>query len=276
MAVLQFSNKAARALERIYSSADVVAQRKATFERLALRTGESVIDIGCGPGFLCDEMAEAVGENGRVLGVDISDDLLAVARERNARYRLTYELGDAERLDQPEAAFDVAVSVQTLEFLEDPDRAITEMFRVLKPGGRALILNTDWERVAWYSSDPDRMGRVRRAWEAHCAHPRLPQTLVTRLRASGFTIASLGTFPIVNTRLEPGTYSEGLLDLMLDFLVARETVDGKELADWAAELRTLSAEGKYFFSTTRCFFGVTKPVTADPELERVDDVHAPL
>jgi SAM-dependent methyltransferase len=139
MAVLQFSNKAARALERIYSSADVVAQRKATLERLALRSGESVIDIGCGPGFLCDEMAEAVGENGQVLGVDISDDLLTVARERNARSRLTYEHGDAERLDQPEASFDVAVSVETLEFLNDPDRAIAEMFRVLKPGGRALM-----------------------------------------------------------------------------------------------------------------------------------------
>src|SRR3954470_18934999 len=47
-------------------SADVVAQRNATLERLALRSGESVIDIGCGPAFLCDEMAEAVGEHGRV------------------------------------------------------------------------------------------------------------------------------------------------------------------------------------------------------------------
>src|SRR5829696_4278200 len=121
MAVLQFSNKAARALERIYSSADVVAQRKATLERLALRSGESVIDIACGQDFICDEMAEDVGENGQVLGVDISDDLLTVARERNARSRLTYEHGDAERLDQPEASFDVAVSVQTLEFLNDPD-----------------------------------------------------------------------------------------------------------------------------------------------------------
>src|SRR5215203_148263 len=264
MAVLQFSNKAARALERIYSSADVVAQRKATLERLALRSGESVIDIGCGPGFLCDEMAEAVGENGRVLGVDISDDLLTVARERNARSRLTYEHGDAERLDQPEASFDVAVSVQTLEFLNDPDRAIAEMFRVLKPGGRALILNTDWDRVAWYASDPDRMARVRRAWEAHCAHPRLPQTLVTRLRRAGFTIAALSTFPIVNTRLEPGTYSHGLLELMRDFLQAQGTVEALELAAWATDLDALTAKGSYFFSTTRCFFAVNKPDELPP------------
>ena len=95
----------------------MVAQRKATLERLALRSGEIVIGIGCGPGFLCDEMAETVGENGRVLGVDISDDLLTVARERNARSRLTYEHGDAERLDQPEASFDVAVSAKRLSFL---------------------------------------------------------------------------------------------------------------------------------------------------------------
>ena len=67
MAVLQFSDKAARSLETIYSSADVVAQRQATLERLVLRSGESVIDIGCGPGFLCEDMAECVGESGRVL-----------------------------------------------------------------------------------------------------------------------------------------------------------------------------------------------------------------
>jgi hypothetical protein len=64
--------------------------------------------------------------------------------------------------------------------------------------------------------------------------------------------------------------------LVLDFLVAGESVDRQELTDWAAELHTLSAEGKYFFSTTRCFFGVTKPVLADPELEQVEDVRAPL
>ena len=53
-------------------------------------------------------------------------------------------------------------------------------------------------------------------------------------------------------------------------------MDRQELADWAAELRILSAEGKYFFSTTRCFFGVTKPAATEPELEQVEDVHAPL
>ena len=150
MAVLQFSDKAARTLEAIYASADVVAQRRATLDHLALAHGEAVVDIGCGPGFLCEEMAEAVGESGRVLGVDVSDDLLTFARERNTRQWLAYEQGDARQLALPDASFDAAVCVQTLEYIDDADRAIGEMFRVLKPGGRALVVNTDWDRVAWY------------------------------------------------------------------------------------------------------------------------------
>ena len=190
MVVLQFSDKAARTLEAVYASADVVAQRRATLDHLALAPGKSIVDIGCGPGFLCEEMAEAVGESGRVLGVDVSDDLLTFARERNTRQWLAYEQGDARQLALPDASFDAAVSVQTLEYIDDADRAIGEMFRVLKPGGLALVVNTDWDRVAWYSSDQARMARVRQAWEAHCAHPRLPQTLVPRLRAAGFTISA--------------------------------------------------------------------------------------
>jgi hypothetical protein len=63
---------------------------------------------------------------------------------------------------------------------------------------------------------------------------------------------------------------------MLGFLFPRESVYRQELADWAADLRTLSVEGKYFFSTTRCFFGVTKPTTAVSGLEQAEDVHTPL
>jgi len=122
-------------------------------------TGDAVIDIGCGPGFLCEQMADAVGNTGRVLGIDISEDLLAVARARNTREWLTYEPSDAAALGAPDRSFDVTVSIQVHEY---PDQAIAEMFRVLKPGGRALIMNTDWDRVAWYSSEcgPDDEGQT--------------------------------------------------------------------------------------------------------------------
>src|SRR5215217_5627376 len=149
--MLQFNDEAARKLETVYSSADIVAQRKATLERLRLRSGENVIDVGCGPGFLCEQIAECVGPTGRVLGVDVSEDLLAFARGRNTRDWLTYSYEDAMTLSTPDASFDVAVGAQVLEYVEDPDSALAEMYRVLKPGGRALIVDTDWDRVGWVS-----------------------------------------------------------------------------------------------------------------------------
>jgi len=82
--MLQFSEEAARKLEGIYSTPDIVAQRRTALDLLALVPGESAVDIGCGPGFLCEQMAEIVGSKGRVLGIDISDDLLAFARDRNS------------------------------------------------------------------------------------------------------------------------------------------------------------------------------------------------
>lgn len=267
--MLQFSEEAARKLEGIYSTPDIVAQRHTALDLLALAPGESVVDIGCGPGFLSEQMAEIVGSKGRVLGIDISDDLLAFARDRNKREWLTYQHGDAKALKVGDRSFDVAVSAQVLEYVDDPDRALSEMHRVLKPGGRAVIMNTDWDRVAWYSTDLARMAKVRRAWEEHCVHPRLPPTLAHRLREAGFELTCSTTFPIVNTRLSPDTYSYGLAGLVVDFLSERDSVTREELDAWLADLRELSDEGRYFFSTTRCFFCVTKPTTfADAALRR--------
>jgi ubiquinone/menaquinone biosynthesis C-methylase UbiE len=65
-----------------------------------------VIAIGCGPGFLCEQMAEVVGSAGQVLGVDASEDLLSFAHGRNTRTWLTYEHGDALELQVPNASFD--------------------------------------------------------------------------------------------------------------------------------------------------------------------------
>src|SRR5919108_5158832 len=93
MATLQFTEEQARRLEALYSTADVRAQREETLRRLALSAGESVIDVGCGPGFLCESMADHVGPDGRVLGIDVSADLVEFARRRNERHWLTYEKG---------------------------------------------------------------------------------------------------------------------------------------------------------------------------------------
>ena len=258
MITLQFDAERARRLERGYAVADIRAQREETLRLLALKPGEAVIDIGCGPGFLCESMAALVGPAGSVLGIDASQDLIDLSSRRNPHAWLTYAKGDAAALDVPDESFDVAVCTQVLEYVPDADRALKEMHRVLRPGGRALIVDTDWDGVVWHTADPARMAKVMRAWEAHCADPRLPRTLVPRLAAAGFRLDGVSGWSIVNTSLHDQAYGRGLLSLIQDFVGRQKTVPEDELAAWAAEQRALSDAGKYFFSTTRFFFRATK------------------
>src|SRR3954447_6605575 len=195
MTALRFDAEAARRLERSYMMPDVVRQREFTLGLLALRPGERVVDIGSGPGFLAESMADAVGETGQVVGLDISEDLLTAARERNKRSQLSYRHSDAIALDAPDAAFDVAVSTQVFEYVPDCERALREMHRVLRPGGRALVVATDWDSVVWRSSDNTRMQAMLTGWEAHCADPRLPRTLGPRLRKAGFDLGGVHGYP---------------------------------------------------------------------------------
>ncbi|HKE38891.1 MAG TPA: methyltransferase domain-containing protein [Casimicrobiaceae bacterium] len=259
MSGLKFTDQAARQLEALYMTADVVAQRSDTLRKLPLARGHSVIDIGSGPGFLCESMADVVGPSGRVLGIDISADLIARAAQRNHRQWLSYRVDDATHIDEPDASFDVATCTQVAEYIPEVDKAISEAFRVLKPGGRALFIATDWDAVIWHSDAPQRMAAVMKAWERHCAQPRLPRSMPKRMRDAGFVLDAATVFPIVNLRWDDDAYSKGIVKTIGEFVAKRGGMSDDEVAAWAAEFPRLSDEGRYFFASSRFVFSASKP-----------------
>jgi ubiquinone/menaquinone biosynthesis C-methylase UbiE len=106
----------------------------------ALRPGDRVLDVACGTGLVSLRAAEAVGERGAVVGTDISGEMVGTAR-RNATGlgigNATFERSDAEDLPFADATFDAAVCGLGLMYVPDPQRALCEMRRALKFGGRA-------------------------------------------------------------------------------------------------------------------------------------------
>jgi arsenite methyltransferase len=258
MSGLTFTEDAARQLEKVYLTTDVVAQRSETLKQLALSGGERVLDIGCGPGFLCESMAAAVGANGRVTGIDISGDLIAICAARNPPKWLSYAVGDATQIAQPDAAFDVVACTQVAEYVGDIDRVLAETFRVLRPGGRAVFVATDWDAVVWHSEKPERMAAMMKSWESHCAHPRLPRSLPNRLVHAGFQLDGASVFPILNLQWHDDTYSKGLSGLIRDFVGRSNELPPQDPKEWYDEFAKLSEAGRYFFSTNRYIFRASK------------------
>jgi arsenite methyltransferase len=100
---LQFDEETSRKVEALYLTPDVVAQRYQTLKALELHEGEHVLDIGSGPGLLAYDMAVTVGHNGRVCGIDISEDMLAMSRRRCTQQSWAeFRKADATKLPYPE------------------------------------------------------------------------------------------------------------------------------------------------------------------------------
>jgi len=110
---------------------------RALLTRAAVRSGERVIDIGCGCGASSLELARLVGASGEVLGVDISAEMLERARQRaGATLPLRYELGDAATFAFPRGTTDLLFSRFGVMFFAEPVAAFRNLAAALKPGGR--------------------------------------------------------------------------------------------------------------------------------------------
>lgn len=256
--VIEYDDAAAEAMEANYRGHDVTAQRAETLARLNIRPGEHVLDIGAGPGFLASEIANQTGPTGRVVGIDVAPAMIRRATERNDRPWLTYAHGDATALPAADASFDVVVSTQVAEYMSDLHLFCAEIMRVLKPGGRALILTTDWDGLRWHSLDPARMARVLAVQNTSVAQTNVPRVLAPHLRKAGLTVQGVSCFEIVNTDRRPGNYAARQVESTLAYVRSQGCVPEDVLTAWAAEQDALDAAGAFFFSVGRYIFQAVK------------------
>jgi ubiquinone/menaquinone biosynthesis C-methylase UbiE len=104
-----------------------------------IRPGDAVLDLGCGAGFDAFVAAQLVGPTGRVVGIDLSPEMIAVAEAglREAKFpQIEFQVAQVEALSFPDASFDVALSNGVLNLIPDKPQALGEIIRVLRPSGR--------------------------------------------------------------------------------------------------------------------------------------------
>src|SRR3954447_5409945 len=248
--MLEVDETPAKALEAIYETRDMLRRRRLVLDALNAHAGERVLDVGCGPGVYAADLLERVGSSGSVAGIDASEAMLALAERRAPGAELVSAPATALPFD--DASFDGALSVQVLEYVEDVDRVLSELGRVLRPGGRIVLWDVDWPTVSMHSSDPDRMRRALAAWDRHLVHPSLPRTLGARLRQAGFTDVALEGHAFTTTELTRDAYGGSLVSIIESYLAGLDDFPAAEGAAWAEEQRALGQTGDFYFTCVQC------------------------
>ena len=150
-------DRAAQGYETYWSLQIAPAQR-CMLATAALAPGERVLDVACGTGLVTFAAADAVGPSGFVLGTDISEGMVALARDRAQSlglHNVQFERADAEEGNVPAAGFDAALCSLGLMYVPDPVAALSAMRGALKPGGRVAV--AVWgrrDRCGWASIFP--------------------------------------------------------------------------------------------------------------------------
>ena len=251
MSTLTFADDMARMQRALAQCHDMVVRRTAVLEALRLRSGERVLEVGCGGGFYAYESAQCVGASGRVCALDLSADQITAAKGRCGDLPwVECRVGDAARVPYGGAEFDAVYGVQVFEYVPNLDEALREMHRVLRSGGRVIILATNWSSLVWHSEQPERMKRMLSAFAAHAAYHDLPAILPTRLRALGMTSIRQTPVPVLNTSYHANSFSYWLARMIQPFVVGRQAVTAEEAGTWLDELQQLEQKGGYFFSST--------------------------
>jgi len=197
------------------------ADEAAAFLLPELRPGMRLLDVGCGPGSITRGLAERLTP-GQVIGVDLSADTLEAARRDAAARGITnleYREGSVYELPFPDGSFDVAFAHQVLQHLREPDAALREMLRAVKPGGLVAAREVDWGTVAYWPTDPwiDRFVEVHfKTWYRNGGEPRMGRRLGALFNASEVVdlriTASLWCYATPAETVEWGeSYAERLL-----------------------------------------------------------------
>ena len=185
-----------------------------------LRPGETVLDLGSGGGIDVFLSAKRVGPSGKVYGLDMTDEMLALARENQRTAgagNVEFLKGDLEAIPLPENSVDVIISNCVINLSTDKDRALREAFRVLRPGGRFAVSD-----IVVRGEVPGSVRGSIELWIGCVAGAMEENEYRARLSAAGFT-----DIEIVPTRIYT---SEDARIAGIDVGAAPEELDGKFLS----------------------------------------------
>jgi len=238
----------AASLELRGRAAEQIEMRAAYLDLLDIAPGERVLDVGCGSGAVLRDLARRVAPAGQAVGVDPSPAMLQIAGElaRDAGLNELIDLrqGDARALPFGDGEFDAVLAVTALSHVPDGERAVPELLRVARPGGRVAVFDGDAD--AMIISHPDR-ALTRRIVAARSDHTFANSWLARRLpglfREAGLRDVQLRAFTPFDHDLDSWSGNQAARGAAIAVEVGAISEDERQ--QWLAQLRAEQAAGRY-------------------------------
>lgn len=264
-------------LELRARSEDQVAARDAYLELLGVAPGERALDVGCGSGAVLRELARRVSPDGHAVGLDPSPALLAVARELAEQEGLAklvdFREGDARSLPFSDAEFDVVLAVTTLSHVPDGERAIPELARVVRPGGRVGVFDLDGDSLMIAHPDRALTRRIVGAWSDHSlVDGWLGRRLAGLLAEAGLDGVRVRAFTAIER--DPSGFYATLAEQAAEVAVQTDAITAEEHRRWLEALHAEQAAGRFIVGQGHIFAWGTRPlvmlVASDAEAVAVE------
>lgn len=225
-----------------------------------VQPGEVCVDVGSGTGVMTRRLAALAGPDGQAIGLEPNEMLRAVATERAAAAGSTAEFrpGLATEIPLPDASVDLVWCERVLQHVPDPETAIREVARVLRPGGRALLLDSDHESRVESSIDPDVAREMLVAFLGQLANARSARDIPRLAMQAGLVVdPDIGSSALVYTQEELQDFE--LYRLSGDQAVAEGRITRAQ-ADQAVRSMSEAARQGWAFSAITVFgFVCRKP-----------------
>lgn len=226
---------------------DEDAVNRESYRMLSIEKGNSVLELGCGPGTAASTFCKAAGSDGTVLGLDFDSKMMQHARAATKRYqKFSGLVGDAHRLPFEDEKFDRVYAKRLFQVLPPSSAPLLfgEMQRVLKPGGVLVLVDTDWTSVSVNFSDLELERRLTNFFRDHMRPNGLAgRRLLGLVQQGGFTGTVAKVMSIVIRDFDETPFNEWLTAEALKAKVARED----EMANWCSELAEKSAKQAFLF-----------------------------
>ncbi len=237
--------------------------KRRSYEYMKIKTGQRVLDVGCGIGIDTIALATLVGDSGRVIGVD---DDAAMITQANHRAKKTNVIGrvehiqvNAETLPFKEGEFDSCRSERVFQHLLHPERVLSEMVRVVKPGGWIVVIDTDWGTISIDTSETELERRLMLVKAEKTLNNGYAGRQLYRLfKQQRLEDTSIELFPLYVTDYNTAR-GMLLLDEVESTALSTGVISEDELKRWRESLKAAEAKGTFFLLVCLVLVAGRKP-----------------